>query len=88
LLYRYILKVHNELHVSFDVMKKILKSMKIESLPSKFCCIKCNVDIVDIPDFIKCPMCDEYTHTRCLINDYCGNYCAKITPRPKLIIRT
>ena len=85
LICKYMDRVNSEMHVSYEVMKKLLRAMNVK-FPDKYKCTICNVDIVEIPVYAKCEKCKEYTHTICMGRNNCGNYCSTITPKPKLII--
>jgi hypothetical protein len=86
LIYRYLDKVHSELHVSYEVMKKLLTSMNVK-FPNKYKCTICEIDIVENPYYTKCEKCKDYTHTSCKDrHKFCGNYCPVSTSRPTIVI--
>lgn len=86
LLYEYIEKIHNELHVSYEVIKRLLNSIN-KKLPEKYTCSECKLDIVENPYYFKCIICRDYIHTNCTKSEkYCSKYCSSLTPRPTIEI--
>jgi hypothetical protein len=86
LICRYLDKVHSELHVSYEVMKKLLTSMSIQ-FPKKYNCTICEMDIVHNPHYTKCEKCKDYTHISCKDrHKFCGNYCPVSTSKPTIVI--
>ena len=79
MIFLYMEKVFMDLHVSFPVMKAILKSMNISKLPSRYICKECNLDIVDNPQYTICRICNAIVHNSCLKKlVYCSNCCPNV----------